>query len=458
MSHFLFEDEGLESFLQESADNLRMQPSLNVWQGVQKKLHPTPKWPYLAAALGLFATGVLTGFWLDREAEPVGPLMPSDQTTVAALSRPATPDIGTISMPHIRSQATPSNHGAFSGIARMVSPLTDDHLYLRATARTQLGWPSLPGLPVAASQRMQFHKTISLEPALSQFSTPIGPTAQTADAAPATKGKALSKINNLASQTTERIISQLGHLGRKTSLQVYISPSVSYRRLLGQASSLSYPYTNGFAYTANLGFPTEVKDAVNHKPGLGLEAGAALLYPLTRALRIKAGLQMNFTNYNIEAYSYTPELAPFSAAPGSGAGPAIQSVSYFRNRGGYRQTWLNNSHLIVSMPLGFEYTIAGSRKLSLTVASTLQPSYMLQNKAYLISTDLKNYAEEPALQRNWNLNAGAEAYLSMQAGTYRWVMGPQIRYQLLSSYQRDYPIQEHLVDFGFKVGIQKTLR
>jgi hypothetical protein len=37
-------------------------------------------------------------------------------------------------------------------------------------------------------------------------------------------------------------------------------------------------------------------------------------------------------------------------------------------------------------------------------------------------------------------------------------MGPQMRYQLLSSYKEDYPIREHLVDYGFKIGIQKTLK
>ena len=260
------------------------------------------------------------------------------------------------------------------------------------------------------------------------------------------------------SSTTDRILQTLGKMGRKTSLQLYVTPSVSYRSLIGQASRSVYSYTNGFAYSANFGFPTDVNDAVTHKPGLGLEAGAALQYPLSRSLRMKAGFQLNLTNYDIQAYTYAPELAPLSAARGVGSSPAIQSVSYFRNTNGFSQAWLRNSHFMMSMPIGLEYTVASGKKLSFTVASTLQPTYMLRNKAYLISTNLKNYAEEPSLYRNWNLNAGAEAYLSMNAGSYRWVMGPQIRYQLLSSYKQDYPIQEHLVDFGFKLGIQKTIQ
>ncbi|NDC78960.1 MAG: hypothetical protein EBZ67_14000, partial [Chitinophagia bacterium] len=242
---------------------------------------------------------------------------------------------------------------------------------------------------------------------------------------------------------------------RRTNLQVYLTPSVSYRNLIGQATRSNYTFSNGYSPNAGFGAPTDVNDAVTHRPGIGLEAGATVQYTLTRSLRVKTGLQFNLTNYDIEAYSYAPEMAPLSAARGGGT--TIQSLSYFRNATGFSRTWLRNSHFMVSMPVGLEYTVASNRKLSFTVASTLQPTYMLRNRSYLISTNLKNYAEEPSLYRKWNLNAGAEAYLSMNSGSYRWVMGPQIRYQLLSSYKQDYPIQEHLVDFGFKIGVQKTI-
>jgi hypothetical protein len=153
-----------------------------------------------------------------------------------------------------------------------------------------------------------------------------------------------------------------------------------------------------------------------------------------------------------------PELAPMSAARTSGFGSSINALSYYRNSNGFDRTWLRNSHMMVSVPVGFEASLFGNRRVRFNVASTIQPTYVLNNKSYMISTNLKNYAQEPALYRNWNLNAGAEAYLSVDAGTYRWVMGPQMRYQLLSSYKEDYPIREHLVDYGFKIGIQKTLK
>jgi hypothetical protein len=103
-------------------------------------------------------------------------------------------------------------------------------------------------------------------------------------------------------------------------------------------------------------------------------------------------------------------------------------------------------------------TLAGKRRVNLNIASTIQPTYVINNRSYLISTNLKNYAQEPSLYRRWNLNAGAEAYVTVNMGSYKWMLGPQVRYQVLSSYKDKYPIREYLIDYGFKLGIQKTLK
>jgi hypothetical protein len=39
------------------------------------------------------------------------------------------------------------------------------------------------------------------------------------------------------------------------------------------------------------------------------------------------------------------------------------------------------------------------------------------------------------LYRKWNVNTGAEAFLGINTGSVKWVVGPQFRYQLLSSYK-----------------------
>jgi hypothetical protein len=76
----------------------------------------------------------------------------------------------------------------------------------------------------------------------------------------------------------------------------------------------------------------------------------------------------------------------------------------------------------------------------------------------MLSTNLNNYAKENSLNRNFNINSSAEVFLTLQKAGLKWTFGPQIRYQLLSIYKKEYPIIEHLKDFGFKIGLSKTIK
>jgi hypothetical protein len=78
----------------------------------------------------------------------------------------------------------------------------------------------------------------------------------------------------------------------------------------------------------------------------------------------------------------------------------------------------------------------------------------LSNTAYVISTDYKNYAEVPSLTRKWNINTGFETFAGFSIGNTNWRVGPQVRYQTMSSFKKKYPVEEHLFDFGLKMGIQ----
>jgi len=68
------------------------------------------------------------------------------------------------------------------------------------------------------------------------------------------------------------------------------------------------------------------------------------------------------------------------------------------------------------------------------------------------------WTKMPSLYRTFNINTALEAYISVQLGSLKWSVGPQFRYQLLSSYKKEYPIKEHLYDYGIKLGMTKTLK
>ena len=102
--------------------------------------------------------------------------------------------------------------------------------------------------------------------------------------------------------------------------------------------------------------------------------------------------------------------------------------------------------------------LINGKKVQLHIAGTLQPTYLLYNDTYLLSTDYINYIKEPSLVRKWNLHTSAEAFISYYVGSMRWQVGPQFRYQTLSSYNDRYPIKEYLIEYGVKFGVSKTLK
>jgi hypothetical protein len=103
--------------------------------------------------------------------------------------------------------------------------------------------------------------------------------------------------------------------------------------------------------------------------------------------------------------------------------------------------------------VGVEFKVKGDDRVQCGVASTVQPTYLLGDKAYVISSDYKNYANMPDLVRRWNVNTSLETFVAYSTGHLNWQVGPQVRYQILSSYLKKYPVKENLFDFGLKVGI-----
>jgi hypothetical protein len=189
---------------------------------------------------------------------------------------------------------------------------------------------------------------------------------------------------------------------------------------------------------------------------MGTEAGMALVFSMNKKLRFKTGLQFNISQYEVQAYRYTAEVVPMTA---SGIGHSqVNAVSTFRSGSGLSEARLRNQHVMISVPIGAELSVYDSRNIQFNIAGSIQPTYMVNNQAYMISSDLKNYAQAPALYKNFNMNTALEAFVSVKRGTTKYNFGPQLRYQLSSSYKAAYPINERLLEYGFKIGVTKTLK
>jgi hypothetical protein len=238
---------------------------------------------------------------------------------------------------------------------------------------------------------------------------------------------------------------------RKWSWQVFATPTVSYRKLSDNKNYVRPILTTGIP--ANFSALYGINEAVIHKPDLGIEFGVMTRYPITRNLSLRTGFQFNVSRYDIKAFSYVPEVATFALSNGFGV-DSVRAISNYRTLAGSGSSnWLQNFYFQASIPVGLELKVAGNKRAHWGIASSLQPTYILGNRSYMITADYKNYARVPWLTRKWNVNTSLETFVSINSGKTQWQIGPQVRYQALSSFINEYPVKENLFDFGMKVGV-----
>ena len=420
----------LEELLKERSDQYLMYPSDRVWSNINKELHPSRNRMYTSLFLLIFV-GITTGVMLIHQkksslvnAQPYTAYQfieerPSEKMASSFFSIEPIPSFN-------------KKNVSIFGKAKLheeILPFTGDEETVEESKKELI----VPFSNRINSLPITIENTISI------------PTPSKTE-----------KKNNLE-LAIDNIIEQARKIGKNAKWQIYATPTIGYRRLSGEASSLTYQYSS-YSLNTNALTARDVNDAVSHRPGMGFEVGAARYYPLGKRLQFKAGLQANYNHYKIDAFESVPEFANYGMNNLSFGRIPISALSSYTTENGYSNATLRNEHYMLSIPLGIDYRVAGNDKVNFSVATTVQPTYVFANYSYLISTNLRNYAKEPTLNKHWNINSALEANLNIDKGGYKWSIGPQFRYQLLSSFKNKYPITENLMDFGIKVGVIRTIK
>ena len=170
---------------------------------------------------------------------------------------------------------------------------------------------------------------------------------------------------------------------------------------------------------------------------------------LSNNIRLKTGLQANYTNY-ISKVTELGHPTQTSLAT-TGVQNTLRSSSYASKEG---NTNLNRTTWQIALPIGLDIKIAGNNKLKWYIGTTAQPTYLLSGSTFVLSADEKNYINENGLLRKWNLNTAVETFLSFKPSSGVTLnVGPQFRYQVLSSYKKTYNFTEKLYNVGVKVGL-----
>jgi hypothetical protein len=247
--------------------------------------------------------------------------------------------------------------------------------------------------------------------------------------------------------------SQRGKWKDRLALEFYVTPSIGYRKL----ASNSTMATNTGNYIAQSASPSGV-NPMDHKPGLGLEAGLGLVYAAAKNIRLKAGVQANVTNYIINADETNHPIITtlLLNEPNTGYPYLVSSISTVANTSGLQPVKLHNKTYQVSIPVGFAVKLSGNSKLDWYAGAAAQPTFVIGGKANLISADKRNYVSDPTFIRHWSLNAALETYVQYKFSGYTLQVGPQLRYQVVSTYSKQFSLNENLYNTGLKIGVLKN--
>ncbi len=231
---------------------------------------------------------------------------------------------------------------------------------------------------------------------------------------------------------------------RKISYEIYATPNLSFRKLSVQTKN-------------NANSTMDIDNTVNQQPSLGFETGLATIYPVSKKIRLKAGVQFNYTNYAITAYDLNhPVVTTLTMNDDNSDYSYLETrVSTLANTTNSQSKKIHNKTYQASIPVGIEYKLIGSKDFQWYAGASIQPTYLFAGNAYLISSDTKNYVKDGSLLRKWQLNSALETFVTYKTkNDIRVQFGPQYRYQLSSTYKK-YSISENLYQLGVKFGIIK---
>lgn len=482
-----FYNDDIEQLIRQKADQYKMFPSENVWKGIYRSLHTRRKWYGLGLLLFLGGISYLASLQLMTPATPAKKInnhAPAGKTGNTSNNNTVVSTIpdGPVAVA-ARQQGSGSNtsFSAFSPRQMALPPAPQDESLgsepelPHAVVITRLPGETIvdelyitsPKKPIRAGKIPETAFTVfpgqTAQPIIAEVLPEQSATATTVNEPKlpdATKASTRlspeeedkKKVNWLQEYAVYELTPPAM---RRLSWQLSFSPTMNYRKLSSTNSVNDQLNIKGLPAGAIEGKPETL---VNHRPALGFEVGGRLVYALSPNVRVSAGIQFNYSRYDIQAY--TTPVYEKGKIQLDVAGPKDSLVSYtnLRNFSGDKAKDLQNQYFQLSAPIGVEVNVLGNERLQLNVAGSLQPTYLLNRNSYLITTDFKNYMRAPSLVRRWNFNAGAEIFVSYKTGDFKLQAGPQFRYQLLSSYVKEYPIREYLMEYGIKIGVTKTLR
>ena len=489
-----FDMNNFERSLKEHADRFMIVPSERVWKGIYNDLHPGSKWPSLAMGLLM----IITLFWMgnnqksnteDFSSTDIKTIESSDSENILV------PNFSALSAKtfSIVKDQTPNSEDQDS---KAVAPTQDS----KVTAPTVTKQAVIAGEQSFNSAKQSYNTESEQNPDLSSVTTPgllnrfvvpdnnnlinlrqhfnpaqkiskenmeiiILPVGEeninrqeinskipiTNSQLPEPETGDLSETQNL--QPSSKAVQQNTLKKKKKNEKIewiyFVSPAISSVYFRG--NNLNMPATLNSGIVIN---PTS-KHQVIHSAKMGFEAGADVNYKLSEKAALTSGMHITYSGYNITSNFVHPSLTTVTFQDADGNLFVKNYMTQFGNGKGPGKFGISNYNLQFSIPVGLQWDLWGNDDIKVSVVSTIEPFLVLGSKAYILSGDGNNYVNDPDLIRKINLSGNFGSMISFEGAGVNWHIGPNVRYQILSTYHSIYPIKEHLINYGLKIGISK---
>lgn len=469
-----------ELFLKESADEFKMVPSRKVWYSLYNNLHPDKKWPSMAVCL-LILTAVLYIGIANNNSLSIAAKKTSSENFSNLLDEKNNDSKITFSAKDYidpknkiqlkfsltinRTDKTEINENPVSTNAEMVTipDATTDISFLNSTENlitiktaTFLNTIDLRNNPAKSFYQNKANLTKNL--IAENENTIVENTEKTIAAnteiipSKSNDTETLLQKNNLFNIEKSwkedyafRNKPAINKFKQNSTFSYYITPSFGYRTFFKSTENTNTAATSPYTTARTNNVFTELFD----NPALNLEVGAVLQYSISKEVRFKGGLQANYTNYvsNVTALGHPSQ----TSLTINNNNNNIRSSNYSTKAGNDK---INKTTIQMVLPLGVDFKIAGNGKLNWYAGGTIQPTYVIGGNAFVLSSDEKYYISENALLRKMNLNTSIETFISFKSSNGVVLnVGPQFRYQLLSTYKKEYGYSEKVYNVGIKMGV-----
>lgn len=478
-----FYRDDFELFLRDSTDDFKMYPSRKVWYSLYNNLHPDRKWPSLAVCLLLITAilylGISNNNSINAKNKGLAVTAAESETTSSTTLAPNKTNPVKVLL---------NESDTYTADAKQKLILADNQSNTSvAIQSTSFNTPLLSqkenDVPVTPSLITENKSNVALDAANKTAMTAISSTedqnskaslsSETSEAKPA--DAALPTTSTIAPAPAAKTFADFMQQDREWmedfafynkrrskesrlygwSSQFYVTPSIGYRVLFRNKSFRSAAQ-NALIATANRN--SNALAEPNEQGALSIEAGAGLMKSINKRVRVKAGLQFNYTDFITYAQKLDHPTATIIAINDEYGVQMEPSVASYANTPGKNKTKLHNKAIQLSIPLGLDYKIVSGRKISWYAGASIQPTYITGGFAYAQSADNNFYVEDASLLRRWNMNTAVESFITIKAPGGSFIhLGPQFRYQLLSTYTKKYTYTEKPYNIGFKIGLSKPL-